>query len=67
MSAPVKPRLTKEDREWRARNAIDTLQRAEQLKRDSAVMRDVKRLARQQQAALAKIARHPVPKTRKPR
>lgn len=43
------------DRKWEARNALDTLRRAEEIKSDRGLMRDVKREAMSQQKALAKV------------
>lgn len=44
-----------ERRSYEARDAIRTLQRAEEIKADRGLMRDVKREAVSQQKALAKV------------
>lgn len=43
------------DREWRGRLAFETLQRAEEIKADKALMREVKRHAARTQKTTAKI------------
>lgn len=45
-----------DDRRYRAENALSTLTRAEDLKKDKALMRDVARLAKEQATALGRFA-----------
>lgn len=44
------------DRKYRAEDALRTLSRADEIKRDGSLMRDLKKLAQQQVAALSKVA-----------
>ncbi len=55
--APVKRTKEDEERErrYRAEDALRSLQRAEEVKTDKALMRDVKLLAKEQMEALGKI------------
>lgn len=46
-----------EDRQYRARNALETITRAAELQRDSSLMRDVKKLAQGQIATLQNVAK----------
>ena len=46
----------KEERRWAAQDALRTLQRAEEIKRDKALMGDVQRHAREQVAVAQKFA-----------
>lgn len=48
---------TADDRKWKARSALDDIQRAESHKRDKALMKDVKALAKEQVNSLAKICK----------
>jgi hypothetical protein len=54
--AAVPARMSGEDRRWRAEDAIRTLTRAEEIRGDKGLMRDVARHAQQQAAALKKVA-----------
>ena len=40
---------------WAAQEGLSSIKRAEQVKQDPRLMRDVKALAKQEQAALAKV------------
>lgn len=44
-----------EDRKWRAEDAMRTIMRAEEFKRDKSLMKDVKELAKKQSQDLKKI------------
>lgn len=44
------------DRKYRAEDALRTIQRADEVRRDAALMRDVKKLAKEQVRALNKVA-----------
>jgi hypothetical protein len=50
------PKLSAEDKRWRAENALQTLTRAEQIRADSALMADVKKYAQDQVKTLSKVA-----------
>lgn len=50
------PRMSAEDKRWRAEDAIRTLTRADEIKRDAGLMREVKRMAGQQAKTLQKVA-----------
>lgn len=54
--ATSSPRMSKEDRKWQAEDAIRTLTRADEIKRDAGLMREVKRMAGQQAKTLQKVA-----------
>ncbi len=45
------------DRKWEARNAIDTLRRAEEIKRDKSLMRAVKAEAKSQMKQLSTVCK----------
>lgn len=45
------------DRKWEARNAIDTLRRAEEIKRDKGLMKAVKAEAKAQVKALSTVCK----------
>jgi hypothetical protein len=55
-SAPAMPRMTKAEQasndRYRAQDALSTLTRAEEIRKDAALMRDVKSLAKQTVAAV---------------
>lgn len=44
MGRPSSPKPSAEDMKWRAREAMDTLRRAEEVKRDKALMAHVKKM-----------------------
>jgi hypothetical protein len=48
-----------QERAWRAQSALESIKRAEQVKSDPNLMRDVKALARQEQQALARVTGRP--------
>jgi hypothetical protein len=52
-AAPV---ASADDMKWRARDALSTLKRAEEIQRDKGLMRAVKTCAREEMKALAKVA-----------
>jgi hypothetical protein len=49
------PQMSGMDRKWQVEEALRTLQRAEEVKQDPKMMRDVQQLARDQRKALDKI------------
>lgn len=66
LKASTKPEKTiakesKEDeareRKWKAEDALRTMQRAEEIKRDPDLCNDMKALAKEQMAALKKVAK----------
>lgn len=57
-NAPAKPRdvpgsLLRDERKWKAEEAMRTLMRAEEHKKDKALMSDVQRLAKEQAEKLS--------------
>lgn len=56
--APVKMsrEQAQQERRWRAEDALRTLSRAEEIKRDAGLMRDVRGMANEQMKALGKVA-----------
>jgi hypothetical protein len=52
-SKPQVPSYAEEDKTWKTRNAMETLMRAEELKKDKGLMRDVGKLAKEQAQKLA--------------
>jgi hypothetical protein len=48
-----------EQRKWRAQDALSTITRADEIKRDAALMRDVKAIAQKQVKTLTDIAKLP--------
>lgn len=48
-----------DDRPWRARDALSTLTRAEEIRRDAGLMREVKSEAKRQQKALHSVTGRP--------
>lgn len=56
---PKKPTLSKEERAWRARDAMQTLARASEIQADKALMADVKRQAQEQIKTLSKVTGAP--------
>jgi len=53
--------MSKPDK-WEISNAVDTLKRAEEIKKNSGLMKSVKAEAKKQQIALSKIVRVPMKK-----
>lgn len=45
-----------QERRWRAEDALRTLSRADEIKRDAGLMRDVRGMANEQMKALQKVA-----------
>lgn len=54
------------DRKWEVEDALRCMQRAEEIKRDSAMMKDVQKLAAEKQQALKAVARVRTPTSRSP-
>lgn len=52
----AKPRLSEDEKRWRAQEALSTLTRAEQIRADTALMADVKKYAQAQVRTLTKVA-----------
>ena len=48
-----------QERRWKAEEALRTMQRVEEIKRDTGLMRDARALAKQQMQSLAKVAKAP--------
>jgi hypothetical protein len=44
-----------DDKKWRAEDGLCTLQRAEEIRKDKALLKDIKALAKEQVKALSKI------------
>lgn len=57
MADAARTKMLRQEREWRAQDALRTLQAADQIKRDQALMRDARSLAKKQVQALSKVAR----------
>ena len=53
----AKAQAKKEDEEWRARSDLDTLRNAENIRNDQGRLNAVVRMAREEQKALAKVAK----------
>lgn len=51
-ASPV-PSYAEEDKKWKTRNAMETLMRAEELKKDKGLMRDVEAMAKEQAQKLS--------------
>ena len=51
------PKLTAQDRAWRAEDALRTIARAEEIRRDAGLMRDVKKVAAKQIQSLSRVTR----------
>ena len=56
MTTKSTPRVTKQEREWRAQEALSTLTRAQAIQGDRRLMADVKKIAAQQVKTLSKVA-----------
>lgn len=46
-----------DERNWRARDALSTLTRAEEIRADPKLMRDVQACAKKEQAALSRVTK----------
>lgn len=46
-----------DERRWKVENALNTLTAAERIKLDRSLMRDVSRMAKQNQQVLSRVAR----------
>lgn len=55
-SKTTSPSLAVPDDKWRVRDALSTLTRAEEIKADKSLMRDVKREAKQQAKLVGRVA-----------
>lgn len=55
-SAPRQPRMSAEEKRWRAEDDLRVMQRAEEIKADSSRLAEAKRLAQTQVKALTKVA-----------
>lgn len=51
------PKMTAQDRAWRAEDALRTIARAEEIRRDAGLMRDVKKVAAKQIQSLSRVTR----------
>lgn len=51
-----RPRISAQEKEWRAQEALSTLTRANQIQSDRSLMADVKKYAAKQVATLSKVA-----------
>ena len=56
---PAKPTRQQalQERQWRAEDALRTITRADEIKRDTTLMRDVKQIANKQLQTLNKITK----------
>lgn len=54
------------DRKWEVEDALRCMQRAEEIKRDATMMKDVQKLAAEKQQALKAVARVRTPTPRSP-
>lgn len=54
-----KPKITADERRWRAQDALSTLTRAESIRSDKTLMADVKKYATQQVQTLTKVTGTP--------
>lgn len=61
----VKGPSAKEERRWRAEDALRTLKRAEEIRRDGGLMKEVQRCRNDEMRALADIKVETAPKTMK--
>lgn len=61
----VKGPSTSDERKWRAEDALRTLKRAEEIKRDNGLMKEVERCRRDEMRALAEIKVETAPRTMK--
>ena len=51
------PRMTAQERQWRAESALRTIQEHDRIVSDKKLMADVKSLAKKQVATLAKVVK----------
>lgn len=58
-------RTTPEERRWEARAALDTLRRAEEIKRNKTLMREVKKAHAEQAKAINVVVAVPAAKPRR--
>lgn len=57
--APSRPAMPAADRQYRAQDALHTITRAEQHKKDPALMRDVRKLATEHAKAVTPVKNWP--------
>lgn len=57
-----KPTVSPQERQWRAQDALHTLTRAQEIQKDSRLMADVRKFAKQQVQTLSKVAGPPAKK-----
>lgn len=57
-----KPTLSRQERDWRAQDALHTLTRAQEIQKDRTLMADVKKIAAKQVQTLSKVAGAPARK-----
>lgn len=55
LSNAVSPMASAEDMKWRAKDALHTLTRAEEIRRDKPLMAHVKKHARDEMKAMSKV------------
>ena len=51
------PPVMKEERKWKVQEALSTLKRAEEIKKDKPMMKDCKKMAKEEMAMMSKIAK----------
>lgn len=56
------PRMTAEERRWRAENDLGTLEQAEEIKKDKTRLAAARAAAKRKLAALSKVTRATAPK-----
>lgn len=61
--APVVETATESDRNWRAEDALGTLTRAEEIRRDSKLMTEVEKARKEKIAELSRVKVEVSPKT----
>lgn len=54
--APAQPRMNAQERQWRAQDALSTLTRADAIRADKGLMRDVQAHAKRQVETLSRVA-----------
>jgi hypothetical protein len=60
------PKMTAQDRQWRAQNALETITRAAEIQKDRALMAEVRKIAEQQVKTLSAVTSK-TPRATKPR
>lgn len=50
------PKISAQERKWRAQDALSTITRAAEIQRDRALMADVKKVAQEQVKSLSVVA-----------